>query len=256
VTQAQFKENRMSERTVRADARTLPEATTRRAALGAIIAAGAAGATAVLPAAATRAIAPSEPYEDAALFALLTQARALDVLQNEVDDAETAAWDRMIRPDRPSALNPRPDDNSLLRPRRAEFDWRDIRELRGLVEGMEKLGPDTTINPFLMREMKTRGREIVDTWDSYQADYDRAKEAVDLPAVDRRAKELNDQRRQLWSQIAQTPARTVEGMHAKVAFAVSFNVLEREDFEEGTVDEIVLSAAMDYADLHVQEARA
>jgi hypothetical protein len=87
--------------TVRADARTLPDATTRRAALGAIIAAGAAGATAVLPAAATRAIAASEPYEDAALFALLTEARAVDMLQNEVNDAETAAWDRIIWPDRP-----------------------------------------------------------------------------------------------------------------------------------------------------------
>ena len=45
--------------------------TTRRAAMGAIIAAGAAGATVVLPAATSRAIAASVPYEDAALFALL-----------------------------------------------------------------------------------------------------------------------------------------------------------------------------------------
>jgi hypothetical protein len=88
----------MPNATVRANARTLPEATNRRAVLGAILAAGAAGATAVMPAAASRAIAASEPYEDAALFALLTEARAVEVLQNEVNDAENAAWDRMIGP--------------------------------------------------------------------------------------------------------------------------------------------------------------
>jgi hypothetical protein len=75
-------EHPMSERTVRANARALPEATTRRAALGAIIAAGAA---VVLPAGA---IASSEP--DAALFALLTEARAIETLQNEASDAENA----------------------------------------------------------------------------------------------------------------------------------------------------------------------
>jgi hypothetical protein len=245
----------MPNATVRADAQTLPETITRRAAFGAIIAAGAAGATAILPAAATRAIAASEPCEDAALFALLTEARAIDVLQNEVNDAENAAYDRMILPDRPSALNPRPDDNFLFRPRSAEFDEPDVRELRGLVESVEKLGPDTKINPAMVREVKTRGREIVDAWDSYRAECDRASEAVDLPAIDRRWKELKERRIRLWSRIAEAPARTVEGMHAKIAFASSFNLLERRDLVEGTMEDILLSAAMDYADLNGQEAR-
>jgi len=230
----------------------MTDATNRRAILGALLAAG---ATAALPAAGSSAIAATEPYEDAALFALLTEARAINVLQNEGDDAETAAWDRMIWPDRPSALNPRPDDHSLVRPRRAEFDEPDIRELRGLVESMEKLGPDTKINQALVREIKTRGREIGDAWDAYQADRDRAEEAVGLPAVNRRWKELNERRRRVWSQIAQTPARTVEGMHAKIAFASKLYVGEREDLVEGTAEDLLLSAAMDYADLHGQEAR-
>jgi len=97
--------------------------------------------------------------------------------------------------------------------------------------------------------------EIVDAWDSYQADRDRAKEAVGLPELNRRGKEINERRRRLWSQIAATPARTVEGMHAKIAFASSFNLLERGDLVEGTMDDILLSAAMDYADIHGQEAR-
>jgi hypothetical protein len=234
--------------------RTLPEATTRRAALGAIIAAGAAGATAVLPAAASGAISASEPYEDAGLFALLTEARAIDVLQNENDDAENAAYDRIIWPDRPSALNPRPDDHSLVRPRRAEFDEPDIRELRGLIESIEKLGQDSAINKASVIEIKTRGREIVESWDSYQADCDRAKEAAGLPELGRRWKELTERRRGVWSQIAQTPARTVEGMLAKIAFASENYFGEREDFVEGTAEDLLLSAAMDYADLHGQEA--
>jgi hypothetical protein len=242
----------MPNATLRANAQALPEATNRRAVLGAVLAAGVVGATAVLPSAASRAIA-SEPYEDAALFALLTEARSIEVLQNECDNAETAALDQMILPDRPSALNPRPDDNSLLWPRSAEFYEHDVRELRGLVESVEKLGPDTKINQALVGELKTRGRKIIDAWDSYQADCDRAKEAVGLPAMDRRWKELNEQRIRIWSQIAATPAQTVEGMYAKIAFASKFCFGEREDFVEGTVDDLLLSAAMDYADLHGQD---
>jgi hypothetical protein len=245
----------MPNATVRATAQDFPQATNRRAILGAVLAAGAAGATAVLPAAASRAIAASEPYEDAALFALLTEARAVSVLQNEVNDVENAAWDRIIWPDQPSALNPRPDDSFLTRPRRAEFDEHDIHELRGLVESAEKLGQDTVINQDLVKEIKTRGREIIDTWNSYRADCDRAQEAVGLPAIGRRWKELNERRRRLWSRIAETPARTVEGMQAKIAFASSFNILEREDLVDGTVNDLLLSAAMDYADLHGQKAR-
>jgi hypothetical protein len=87
------------------------------------------------------------PVSRIALFALLTEARAIDVLQTEVNDAENAIYDRMIWPDRPSALNPRPGDHSLVRPRRAEFNEPDIRKLRGLVESVEKLGPDTIQRP-------------------------------------------------------------------------------------------------------------
>jgi hypothetical protein len=207
-----------------------------------------------LPAAASRAIAASEPYEDAALFALLTEARAIDVLQKEIIYAEYAGYD--IWPDRPSALNPRPGDNFMLRPRRAEFDEPDIRELRGLVGDVEKLGPDTKINQALVRELKTRGREIVDAWDSYQADHDRANEAGGMPELERRRKEINEQRIRLWSRIAQTPARTVEGMLAKIAFASENYFDEREGLVEGTAEDLLLSAAMDYADIQGQEGRS
>ncbi len=112
------------------------------------------------------------------------------------------------------------------------------------------------LNMAMVNEIRTRGREIVDAWHSYLADCDRAEEAAGLPAIGKRWKEINERRRQLWSQIAATPARSVAGMHAKIAFAANANFLEREDLVEGTVEDLVLSAALDYADLHGQEARS
>jgi hypothetical protein len=53
-----------------------------------------------------------------------------------------------------------------------------------------------------------------------------------------------------------TPARTLEGMHAKIAFASKFDFGEREDLVEGTAEDLLLSAAMDYADLHGREVRS
>ena len=119
----------------------MTNATNRRAVLGAVLAAGAAAVTA-LPGTASRAIAASEPHEDAALFALIAEAKAIDALQSEVDDAENAAYGRMIRPEWPSALNPRPGDHFLVQPPpREKFYGSDFRNLRGLVESIEQLDP-------------------------------------------------------------------------------------------------------------------
>ena len=45
-------------------------------------------------------------------------------------------------------------------------------------------------------------------------------------------------------------------MHAKIAFASKFYFGERKDLVEGTAEDLRLSAAMDYADIHGQKARA
>jgi hypothetical protein len=44
-------------------------------------------------------------------------------------------------------------------------------------------------------------------------------------------------------------------MHAKIAFASKSYFGEREDLVEGTVEDLLLSAAMDYADIHGQVER-
>ena len=168
----------MPKATLRANAQAMPEPTNRRAVLCAVLAAGALLCGSATTA--SRAIAASEPCEDAALFALLSEARAIDALQKEIDDAEEAAYDRMIRPEWPSALNPRPDDHFLVRPPpREKFYGSYFRDLRGLVESTEQLDPASTLllRPMVV-EIKTRGREIIDAWDTYQADWAGAKEAA------------------------------------------------------------------------------
>ena len=85
--------------TVRAKARTLPEATTRRAVLGAVLAAGAAVATA-LPAVAIADVARSHP--DADLFALIERARTADALVDEAMETEDV-WDKTA-PSLPQAI--------------------------------------------------------------------------------------------------------------------------------------------------------
>jgi hypothetical protein len=90
----------MPNATVLAAAPAMPKTADRRGALCAVLAAGAVRATAVLQAAAaSRAMVAPESCEDAALLALLNEARAVEVLENEINDAESAAHDRMIRPD-------------------------------------------------------------------------------------------------------------------------------------------------------------
>jgi hypothetical protein len=91
----------MSNRTVRANARTLPEATTRRAALGTIIAAAAIGVAPIAAGAATAAEPVSGPAGlDAGLFALIDEARqagarveaAIGALEEAQERTEEVPW--------------------------------------------------------------------------------------------------------------------------------------------------------------------
>jgi hypothetical protein len=218
--------------------------------LGAIIAAGAAIASASVTTAASGAIAATDPYQDRILFALLSEAKAIDIAQSEADAASEAAEELTVSPDQPIALTPRPGDNQFVRPQSAEFTPRDIHWLRGTVEDVEKLGPATVLNLDVVTEIKTRGREIVDAWDSWQADVARAKEASGYSAAERRCDEISDQRQEIWRRIAATRAKTVKGMLAKLAFVAPLYNVEDGDGPGSTGDHILDSVAMDYSTLH------
>ena len=92
----------MPNATVRAAARPLPEATNRRAVLGAVLAAGAFGATAALPAVAATSDAPSH-HPDADLFALIERARTADALVDEANKTTDDVRDK-TSPSLPQAL--------------------------------------------------------------------------------------------------------------------------------------------------------
>ena len=81
----------MSTTTVRANARTLPETTSRRAILGAVLAACAIGA---IPIAAEAASAGGPAGPDAELFALIAEAREANARYEAASDAAEEAWER------------------------------------------------------------------------------------------------------------------------------------------------------------------
>ena len=80
----------MPNATLRATAQALPEATNRRAVLGAVLAVGAASALTAIAAASV--VASHHP--DAELFALIEIAKTADALSDEASAAADDIWDR------------------------------------------------------------------------------------------------------------------------------------------------------------------
>jgi hypothetical protein len=104
----------MPNATVRANARALPEVTTRRAALGAIIAAGAIGVAPIAAGAATAAEPVSAPGGlDAALFALIDEAREAVARVEAASGAMEEAQARTEEVPWPQALIVTEDDTRL-----------------------------------------------------------------------------------------------------------------------------------------------
>jgi hypothetical protein len=233
----------MSKHTVRADARTLPEATTRRDALGAFLAAGAAVATA-LPAVAIADVARSHP--DADLFALIERARTADALVDEAMATEDARV--KTAPSLPQALIWTEADAShwcgVIRGQ--QIPARDIDFLRDWLNLATKPDPIArgvrlpAVVPTLV--FVERAREIIRTNDEYEAARRAAKEHPDVLGAQARTDVLTERWRELATRVATTPAKTPEGLVAKLAMIASPYA---DDGVEGTYDGILASAALD-----------
>jgi hypothetical protein len=249
VTQHAKRSNPMSTTNVRA----LPEATTRRAALGAVLAAGAAVATA-LPAVAIADVASSHP--DADLFALIERARTADSLANEADRAAEDVWEKLA-PSRPQALMWTESDAPHwygVRPGQ-QIPALDIDFLRKWLALARK--PDPTRHGDLGPVYPTlafveRAREIVRTKDEFEASWQAHKEHPDLLEANARNEAVSERWRELAMRVARTPAKTTEGMVAKLALIASGYF---DDDLEGTYDGILASVAIDAKAL-VVNARA
>jgi hypothetical protein len=243
----------MPNATVRANARTLPETTSRRAILGAVLAAG--GAVA-LPAVAAASVALSHP--DAELFALIERARTADSVST---DACMAAADLLFEttPSFPHALVWTEADAPHwygVRPGQ-KIPARDIDFLRAWLKLARKPDPMRygmgNIYPTL--DFVERAREIVRTKDEYEVASQAAKEHPDVLEAQARENALHAQWGELAKRVATTPAKTPEGLIAKVLLIASGYA---EDDLDGTYDGILASAALDaqaLANARIGEAR-
>jgi hypothetical protein len=240
--------------------RTLPETTTRRDALGAIISAGAAGATLALPAIAATSDAPSH-HPDAELFALIERARTADSLSTEAYVAADDVWDKTA-PSLPQALIWTESDAPCwygVRPGEP-IPARDIDFLRDWLKLARKPDPIArgvsipTVVPTLA--FIERAREIVQTKDEYEAAEQAAKEHPDVLGAQAQYEALQERWRELAMRVATTPAKTPEGLIAKLA---SIAPGYADDELDGTYDGILASAALDAQALtkvRIGEARA
>jgi hypothetical protein len=232
----------MANATLRANAQALPEATNRRAVLGSMLVAGAAVATA-LPGVVIASVARSHP--DAELFALIERARTADSVST---DACMAAADLLFEttPSFPHALVWTEADAPHwygVRPGQ-KIPARDIDFLRAWLKLARKPDPMRygmgNIYPTL--DFVERAREVVRTKDEYEAAEQAAKEHPDVLEAQARENALHAQWGELAKRVATTPAKTPEGLIAKIAFVAPAYV---DDELNGTYDGILASATHD-----------
>ena len=242
----------MPNATVRASARSLPETTSRRAVLGAVLAAGGAAA---LPAVAGT----LHSHPDAELFALIERARTADSL---ADEASMAADDVLfkIAPSFPQALIwAETDDPFWYGVKSGErIPVRDIDFLRDwlkLPERPDRPWPqDISVSPLIpLRAFAERAREIVRAKDEFEASWQAAGEHPDVLEAAARREALSERWSELAMRVATTPAKTMEGLIAKITLIASGYA---EDDLDGTYDGILASAALDAQALALKAGEA
>jgi hypothetical protein len=194
----------MTNAIARANARTLPQATTRRAALGALLAVGAIGIAPIAAGAATAA----EPVSgsaglDAGLFGLIEEAREAGARVEAAIDALKEAEERTA---------------------------------------VEKMNA-------------TDAREAARQSGAPHSGSDRSGET----AAEERLEHLMDEKYDACNRVANTHARTLSGVLAKLALiAPDFDDESASELpaEMGTSPEILFSIAVDFKELKAREARS
>jgi hypothetical protein len=242
----------MPNATVRASARSLPETTSRRAILGAVLAAG---GVAALPAVAGT----LHSHPDAELFALIERARTADSLADEACEAADDVLFK-IAPSFPQALIWAETDDPFwygVKPGE-RIQARDIDFLRDwlkLPERPDRPWPqDICRSPLIpLRAFAERAREIVRAKDEFEASWQAAGEHPDVLEAAARREALSERWSELAMRVATTPAKTMEGLIAKIALIASGYA---EDDLDGTYDGILASAALDAQALALKAGEA
>ena len=234
----------MPNATLRANAQALPDATNRRAVLGAVLAAG---ATAALPAAARADVMLSHP--DAELFALIKSANAA---KSSGDEAGAEADDLLSKmaPPFPEALIWTEADARRWRLGIKLGQWpskSDIDFLKMWLKLERKPDPVAVgVPPFIPTlDFVGRAQEIVSTQDKYVAARRAAEEHPDVFDAMARQGELAELFAELATRIAATPAKTPEGLIAKLEMIASDLIAKIATCAPGDNDDILASAARD-----------
>jgi hypothetical protein len=250
---------------VRANARTLPrsnqppelrpEATNRRAVLGAVLAAGAAAS---IPAVAAASVAPG-PHPDADLFALIERAKVADTVSTHTYTAADNLLGGKL-PELPEGLFWNESDATHWHRAKAgnRISDHDVAFLRDWLkrpahpEGLmaPELGLFVPLIPSA--SFVERTREIVKKHDEYKAALRAAHEHPDVIEAEDRNEAARGRWEELADRVATTPAKTLEGILAKLVLISSGY---SEEDVDGTYDGILASAALD-AQAMANEARS
>jgi hypothetical protein len=272
----------MSERTERANARTMPETPTRRGALGAIIAAGAIGVAPIVAGVATAAEPVSDPAGlDAGLFALIDEARASGARVEAANGALDEAQERTEEVPWPQALIVTEDDTRLWKLTAGDpFDHVHLYRMRERQaqrqrskDLMSRVSTDTwaALAPGLgpMDDKAWAAIEKMNAKDAREdqliAAMDHRKEALQVArdrsgetAADERFQQLMDEKYGAYERVANTRARTLSGLLAKLALIAPDVDESASEFsaEVGPSEPILFSVAVDFKALKAGEARS
>jgi hypothetical protein len=237
--------------TLAANAASMP---TRRAALGSVAAASALFA---VPAAAALTAHP-----DAELFALSRQARALIAEDAALEAKFKVALDGMKKVAMPETLICQEGDDAFLSKKHLEVGSplfpASYAEARSMRDMLMKLCAHLTVNDRTVGEegvrMFERSCEIARDAAAYEAAREAAREAAGLPALNDEITRVNAELYRTYRAIALRPARTLDGVLAKLA-ACGGQVAEYwpldpdNDDEDFTAMRVAEAAAIDYAAL-------
>jgi hypothetical protein len=215
----------------------------RRAVLGAV---PAAGATAALPAAACADVIISHP--DAELFALIKSAKAA---KSSGDEAGAEADDRLSKmaPSREALIWTEADAQRWRlgikpgqRPSKSDIDF-----LRIWLKLERKPDPVAVgVPPFIPTlDFLERAREIVSTQDEYDGARRAAEEHPDVFEAMAKQGEFAELFVELATSIAATPAKTPDGLIAKLTMIASDLIAKIATCAPGDNDDILASAAGD-----------
>lgn len=245
---------------------------------GAIMAALASVPVLALPAV-TMAAGVTHSHPDADLFALIEAARDLHARWDAACEVGDEAEDRTEYVPWPQALIVTDDDTRLWKLKAGDpFDLTHLDLMRRRQAHRQNLkspmssfvaiaanAPYVATLPEKDRALVEMGaatevREVqliaaLDQWNEAQ---DEAKVRSGEFDAWRRADELFVEEKKLKAQIGATSAQTVAGIMAKLAFVARYiDVDDRSLFDDdGATEQVLLSVAIDYADLHSQEEGA